>query len=47
MTDSALCHPCPLLQLCGAAADEDGERWGVWAGVDRSVSPKRKHAADA
>ncbi|MDI9627645.1 MAG: hypothetical protein QM286_03760 [Acidobacteriota bacterium] len=21
---------------CHAAADESGERWGVWAGVDRT-----------
>lgn len=27
---------CPLLEPCALAADERAEKWGVWAGVDRS-----------
>lgn len=30
------CTGCPVLTLCGAAADEAGEHWGVWGGVDRT-----------
>ena len=30
------CAPCTILDACHAAADESGERWGVWAGVDRT-----------
>ena len=29
------CDGCPMLTLCAAAADENGEVWGVWGGVDR------------
>ena len=32
---------CPLLALCGAAADEASEPWGVWAGVDRAPTTRR------
>jgi hypothetical protein len=35
------CSGCEVLQLCGAAAEECGETWGVWSGVDRSVRPGR------
>jgi hypothetical protein len=31
-----LCGNCSVLDLCAAAADETGERWGVWAGRDRT-----------
>lgn len=30
------CHGCPILAECEAAAVENRERFGVWAGVDRS-----------
>ena len=30
------CQSCELLDLCRAAADSTRERFGVWAGVDRS-----------
>lgn len=42
-----LCRPCPILTECGAAADSTKERFGVWAGVDRTqpTSNKRKGAA--
>jgi hypothetical protein len=31
-----LCLGCPALDPCGTAAEARHERWGVWAGVDRS-----------
>ena len=42
-----LCRPCPILTECGAAADSTKERFGVWAGVDRTkpTSKKRKGAS--
>lgn len=27
-----LCRRCPVRAECAAAADEQGERWGVWGG---------------
>ena len=34
---------CQLLEECGLAADEQGERFGVWVGTDRTVAaPKTK-----
>jgi hypothetical protein len=34
---------CPLLTQCRAAADEGKEKFGVWAGVDRTATaPCRK-----
>jgi len=34
---------CQLLEECGAAADEQGERFGVFGGRDRTVvTPKSK-----
>ncbi|MBK6300036.1 MAG: WhiB family transcriptional regulator [Actinomycetales bacterium] len=38
---------CPILTECGTAADSTKERFGVWAGVDRTqpTSSKRKGAA--
>lgn len=40
------CMPCPLLEVCGEAADSTKERFGVWAGVDRTQpAGKRKGAA--
>ncbi|MGZ4531934.1 MAG: hypothetical protein ACXVXP_06245 [Mycobacteriaceae bacterium] len=32
---------CPLLQACGAAADERDERHHVWGGVDRGAARAR------
>ena len=31
------CAGCALLDPCGDAAEERGEKWGVWSGVDRST----------
>ena len=31
------CGPCPLLELCGAAAVEGREKFGVWGGRDRTA----------
>lgn len=40
------CEPCPLLTVCGEAADSTKERFGVWGGVDRTQpAGKRKGAA--
>ncbi len=33
---------CPVLEECRAAAEEQGEKWGVWAGVDRTPATKAK-----
>ena len=30
------CRGCPVLAECGEAAEEADERFGVWAGVDRT-----------
>ena len=30
------CAPCPVLTECAAAADELGERFGVFGGLDRT-----------
>lgn len=30
------CAGCPVLELCGAAAEETAERFHVWAGTDRT-----------
>ena len=38
------CAGCPVLAECGAAADETPERFGVWAGRDRTKR-ERKAAA--
>lgn len=35
------CVACPVLALCHAAAEEAGERWGVWGGVDRESARKK------
>jgi len=31
------CRGCPVMVLCGQAAAERDERWGVWGGIDRST----------
>lgn len=38
---AARCQWCPLLEVCGDAADENGESAGVWAGVDREARRPR------
>lgn len=38
----AWCAGCLILEACGAAADHNDERFGVWAGVDRTPRPGRK-----
>lgn len=30
------CEGCPVFDYCEAAADENNERFGVWAGRDRT-----------
>ncbi len=38
------CVGCSVLTECADAADERGERFGTWAGVDRTIvaaKPKR------
>lgn len=40
-----LCGGFPVPGECGAAADETGERFGVWAGVDRSPGSKSQASA--
>jgi hypothetical protein len=37
---------CAVLTECAAAADEHDERFGVWAGQDRSTQPTPKRKAD-
>jgi hypothetical protein len=34
-----MCGGCPVIAECGDAADANGERFGVWAGIDRIVRP--------
>lgn len=36
------CDGCELLDLCHEAAESTRERWGVWAGRDRTPPPRRK-----
>ncbi|WP_432542320.1 WhiB family transcriptional regulator [Kineococcus sp. SYSU DK002] len=43
---AALCADCPVLAQCGAFADANGERFGIWAGVDRTpTQPARRRTA--
>lgn len=35
------CHGCAILDACRDAADENGERFGVWAGRDRTPKPRK------
>jgi len=35
---------CPMLEECGAAADERDERFGVWGGVDCTAPSHRRYA---
>lgn len=41
------CAGCPVLQLCDQAADAGDERFGVWAGVDRTPRPRTSKRAKA
>ncbi|SRR5260370_33960072 len=34
----AICSRCPVRARCAQRAEANGERYGVWAGVDRSAS---------
>lgn len=36
------CWGCPVHAQCGAAADETGETFGVWAGIDRTRRPNQR-----
>jgi hypothetical protein len=33
------CRGCPIFAECGEAASAQRERWGVWAGEDRTRQP--------
>lgn len=35
----ALCYGCPLLKQCYEFAVANGERFGIWGGIDFSVRP--------
>jgi len=37
----AWCEPCPIKAECHAAAEANGEKWGVWAGIDRTAHTGR------
>ena len=39
------CAGCPVLDQCGAAAEANHERHGVWAGQDRTLKPRKAKAA--
>ena len=36
------CRTCPVLRECAKAADENKERFGVWAGRDRTPTQRKK-----
>jgi len=38
---ATLCHGCPVITACGEAAEANAEKFGVWAGVDRTIRPGR------
>lgn len=42
---AAWCNGCPVWQECGAAAESRQERFGVWAGQDRTPDTRTKRAA--
>jgi hypothetical protein len=39
-----LCAGCAVFGPCGTAAEARQERFGVWAGVDRTKAPGKKAA---
>ena len=41
----AICHDCPVQARCYAAAEANGERWGIWGGVDFSQPRKQRRAS--
>jgi hypothetical protein len=41
-----MCGGCCVIAECDAAAEANGERFGVWSGRDRTRQPGRK-ASDA
>ncbi len=40
-----LCRRCPLVTECAEAAEATAEKFGVWAGVDRTLVPRGKRGA--
>ncbi|MCM0618747.1 WhiB family transcriptional regulator [Nocardioides bruguierae] len=36
---------CPLVQLCGAYADAQGETWGVYGGRDRTTQAQGRSSS--
>lgn len=41
-----LCGPCSITDACRAAADYHRERWGTWAGRDRTARKPRGAAPE-
>jgi len=42
---ATLCLPCPVFTYCADASEANDERFGVWAGVDRTSPPRRLSAS--
>lgn len=38
------CVGCSVRELCGLVADEEGQRFGVWGGTDRTAEHVRLRA---
>jgi WhiB family redox-sensing transcriptional regulator len=41
----AICADCPVYLQCGQWANETGQQFGVWAGIDREVTRSRRIAS--
>ena len=41
----AVCHGCPVQARCYAAAVANGERWGIWGGVDFTRTRRQRRAS--
>lgn len=41
-----ICDGCPVRELCAAVADERGESFGVWGGVDRTPRHYKRRSTD-
>ena len=41
----AVCHGCPVQAACYAAAVANGERWGIWGGVDFTQFRRQRRAS--
>jgi WhiB family redox-sensing transcriptional regulator len=41
----AVCHSCPVQAACYAAAVANGERWGIWGGVDFTRTRRQRRAS--